>query len=126
MSVMQQKLVKDFFKADDVKSLIISKQLDLYPGVEIYKEFIQIVRDDIKTMDEEANKVLEEKNKNLNNRNNTKKKEIEQSYKQNLMTDPNIDKRNLLDYPLLQEDFKRYQEEQLFIQDLCYRKGWFD
>lgn len=121
MPVMQQKLIQDFFDADEIDRLIAKKQLDIDPGVEILKDLIKKVRDDIRIMDEEKSKILEAKNKELNEKNTIRKKELESK----LLASDSIDERNKR-RRLLQEDYNRYKQEMLIIQEICYRKGWFD
>ena len=118
---MKQKLVQDFFEADEIDRVILKKQIDIDPGVEIFKDMIKKIRDDIRTMDEEARKILENKIKELDGKNLARKKQIEDTLK----TDDTIDQRNLK-RTLLQEDYQRYKQEMVIIQDLCYKKGWFD
>jgi len=121
MPVMQQKLIQDFFDADEIDRLIAKKQLDIDPGVEILKDLIKKVRDDIRIMDEEKSKLLDGKNKELNEKNTIRKKELENK----LLAADSIDERNKR-RRLLQEDYNRYKQEMLIIQEICYRKGWFD
>ena len=121
MPVMKQKLIQDFFDADEIDRLIAKKQIDIDPGVEILKDLITKVRNDIRILDEEANRTLNNKNKELDNKNLLRKKELEEK----LPAYDSIDERNKR-RRILQEDYNRYKQEMLIIQDLCYRKGWFD
>lgn len=121
MPIMKQKLVQDFFEADEIKKLITKKQLDIDPGVEVLNDMLKNIRDDIDTMDKEAKTVLDNKNKELGKINAERKKHHETTTEVN----DTIDQRNL-DRKKLLEDFDRCKRELLFIQNIAYEKGWFD
>lgn len=121
MPVMQQKLIQDFFDADEVDRLMAKKQIDIDPGVDILKDLIKKVREDIRIMDEDTKGKLDIKIKELNDKNMVRKKELETK----ILVNDSIDERNKR-RRLLQEDYNRYRQELVIIQELCYRKGWFD
>jgi hypothetical protein len=122
MPVMIRKLLEDFANANAIDNSIITKQLDIETGVEILRDMIKKVRDDIKTLDETVIwKNLESKIKELDNTNIIRKKKLQE----NVTPNDSIDKRHL-ELSLLREDHQRYKQELVIIQNLCYRKGWFD
>lgn len=122
MPVMLRKLLEDFANANAIDNSIITRQLDIESGVEILRDMIKKVRDDIKTLDETTIwKNLNEKILELDNTNMLRKKKIQEG----TTTNDSIDKRHL-ELLLLREDHQRYKQELVIIQNLCYRKGWFD
>jgi len=118
---MKSKLINDFFKADDIKHLIQTYKVDIDPGVEILNNLMQNIRDDIDTMDEDTKKQLDAKRKEINNIT----KERKEYLKARIQIEDDIDQRNL-DRKILMQDFTRLKKEMLFIQNLAYKKGWFD
>jgi len=122
MPIMKQKLVQDFFEAVEVDKLITKGQVDLETGIFVLRDMIAYVRDDIATMDKEAYKLLEKEVHQLGEQN--KKWKDEQTAKTPEMED-DIDQRNF-DRRLLKADHQKYKRELLFIQNLVYKKGWFD
>lgn len=121
MPVMQQKLISDFFEACAIDKLMAKKSLDLEEGITMLEDMIKYVRDDIKTLDENAHKELDEKNKQLIAINSERKTKIKETDK----PVDSIDERNLK-RKLLKEDHKRFKQELVNIQNICYTKGWFD
>lgn len=123
MPVMIEKLKKDFFEAEEIDKIITKGQLDVETGIPILYDMIQYVKQDIKTLDEEGGyKTLCEKIKELDVNNIKRKESIKQKWGQ--PTD-SISDRNLK-RELLKEDHGKYKQELVLIQEICYRKGWFD
>lgn len=122
MPVMKQKLINDFFEADNVDKLLVKGQLDVETGIPILNNMISYVIEDIGTMDEEAKKHLDVKLKELDKTNIDRKNSISKQFgePEDDLTDRNIKR------ILLKEDHKKYKKTLLIIQNLCYRKGWFD
>ena len=122
MPIMNQKLVKDFFEAVEVDRAITKQQLDVETGIPILRDMIQYILEDINTKDQAAKKTVDLKIKELDSTNKERKDSIK-----NRIGDPDntIDDRNIKIY-LLKEDHNKYKQELVVIQDLCYKKGWFD
>lgn len=121
-NAMISKLIHDFFEADNVNKLIIKKQIPLEEGIPILSDMIQDIVDDFEIIDQEANSKLTEKTKELNQANNVRKAEIK---KLSGLPEDDIDERNLK-LKLLKEDHQKYRRMLTIIQDISYRKGWFD
>lgn len=119
---MQQKLVKDFFEAIEVDRLITKGQLDIEIGIPILKDMIQYVIEDINTMDEKTKTSLDISLNQLDKNNMERKDSIKQKIGE---PDNSIDERNIK-RRLLSEDHNKYKKTLVFIQELCYKKGWFD
>ena len=122
MSVLQQKLVNDFFEAHEIGKLIIKKQLNLDPGVGIFKDMIDFIVNDIGTLDKKTYDELNSKISELNKTNISRKEKIKNT------TDPPQDSfdNHRLNVLLLMEDYRKYHHILNIIQNLCYKKGWFD
>jgi len=121
MPVMKQKLIADFFEAVAVDRAITKNEISLEDGILILEDMIKYVRDDIKTLDESGYNELVEKGKNLSALNTQRKNKI----KENQKPEDSIDERNFK-RKLLKEDHNRFKRELVHIQDICYKKGWFD
>ena len=119
---MNQKLVKDFFEAVEVDRAITKKQIPIEEGIPILRDMIQYVLEDINTKDQAAKGTVDLKIKELDKTNMERKASIK-----NRIGDPDntIDDRNIKLY-LLKEDHSKFKQELVVIQDLCYKKGWFD
>lgn len=122
MPVMKQKLVNDFFEADNVDKLIVKGQLDIETGIPILKEMTEYIVEDITTLDESARKLLDDKIKALDKANIERKDSITKQFGN---PGDDIDDRNIKRV-LLREDHRKYKKMLVIIQNLCYRKGWFD
>lgn len=122
MSIMTQKLMQDFFEAHEIDKLIIKEQLSYDPGVRVFKNMIHNVVDDIRTLDKKTYEQLNEKIADLNKTNVERKKQIEAKIEE---PEDSISRR-ALSSSLLIEDYKKYHKILNLIQDLSYKKGWFD
>ena len=122
MSIMTQKLMQDFFEAHEIDKLIIKEQLGYDPGVRVFKNMIRNVVDDIKTLDKKTYESLNEKIADLNKTNIERKKQIEARVEE---PEDSISRR-ALSSTLLIEDYKKYHTILNLIQDISYKKGWFD
>ena len=121
-NVMISKLIQDFFEADGVNKLIIKRQVPLEDGILVISELTQDVIDDISILDQETYKKLDVKIKELNTSNNTRKNEIKTQVGK---PEDTIEERNLK-LKLLKEDHMKYRRLMTLIQEICYRKGWFE
>jgi hypothetical protein len=119
---MTQKLMQDFFEAHEIDKLIIKEQLGYDPGVRVFKNMIRNVVDDIKTLDKKTYEQLNEKIGDLNKTNIERKKQIEAKVEE---PEDSISRR-ALSSTLLIEDYKKYHKILNLIQDISYKKGWFD
>jgi len=119
---MTQKLVQDFFEAHEVDKLITKEQLAYDPGVRVFKNMIRNVIDDVKTLDKKTHEQLNGKIAELNKTNVERKKQIEANVEE---PEDSIAKRSLSS-TLLIEDYKKYHKILNLIQDMSYKKGWFD
>jgi predicted RNA methylase len=122
MPVMKQKLVEDFLETDRISKLITTGQLDVEMGVEVLGNMIEYVRNDIKTLDQEAYIKLDAVIKELGAVNKNRKEQIRAKVKE---PDDVLDERNLK-RKLLLEDFYKFKQEILAIQNLAFNRGWFD
>ena len=122
MSIMTKKLVQDFLEASEINNLITKEQLGFNPGVRVFKNMLRNVADDIKTLDNKVYEQLNEKIAVLNKTNIERKKQIKNNA--GSPEDP-IDERRLSSV-LLIEDYKKYHRILNLIQDISYKKGWFD
>lgn len=122
MPIMQQKLVKDFFEAVEVDRLITKGQVDIEVGIPILKDMIQYVIEDINTLDQNAKKTLDNSLTQLDKSNVERKNSISKRIGE---PDDSIDDRNLK-RRLLFEDHNKYRHALVLIQELCFKKGWFD
>ena len=120
--VMINKLVNDFFEADGVNKYILKQQIQLEEGIPIIREMIQDIKDDIEILDQETSNKLNEKIKEINLTNNARKTEIKNQLGK---PEDSIDERNLK-LKLLKEDHQKYRRVLTIIQNLSYRKGWFE
>ena len=122
MPIMNQKLVKDFFEAVEVDRAITKKQIEIETGIPILRDMIQYVLEDINTKDQAAKGTVDLKIKELDVTNMERKESLKKR-----LGDPDdtIDDRNIKLY-LLKEDHSKFKQELVVIQDLCYKKGWFD
>ena len=121
MPVMIRILLENYGNANGIDNSIITRQLDIENGVEILRDMIKKIRGNIKTLDKQASDILEEKIKELDEKNRIRKEQIENRMKPN----DSIDKRHLT-LTLLREDHNRYKHELKTIENICYKKGWFD
>ena len=110
MPIMKQKLIQDFFEADNCDKLIIKGQLDIETGIPILQEMIGNIIEDIQTMDEDTKKLLDEKIKQLNTANLERKNNIRKQFGE---PDDGIDDRNIKRI-LLKEDHKKYKKTHKF------------
>lgn len=121
MPVMIRKLLEDFSNANAIDNSLITRQIDIENGVDIFSDMIKKVRMDIKTLDEQAYNTLEQKVKELDEQNILRKNQI----KNKTVTNDSIERRQL-ELKLLREDHGRYKQELVIMQNICYKKGWFD
>ena len=119
---MNQKLVKDFFEAVEVDRAITKQQIDIQTGIPILRDMIQYVLEDINTKDQAAKGTVDLKIKELEATNKKRKESVKSRIGD---PDDTIDDRNIKLY-LLKEDHSKFKQELVVIQDLCYKKGWFD
>lgn len=122
MPIMKEKLIRDFFEADNIDKLMVKGQLDLETGIYILKDMINDVENDISTMDKEACGLLK---KEINAVDLVNKRQKEELIKKNPEFEDSIEERSFK-LGLLRLDHKKYKRILLFIQNLCYKKGWFD
>jgi len=122
MPIMNQKLVKDFFEAVEVDRAITKQQIDIQTGIPILRDMIQYVLEDINTKDQAAKGTVDLKIKELEATNKKRKESVKSRIGD---PDDTIDDRNIKLY-LLKEDHSKFKQELVVIQDLCYKKGWFD
>ena len=121
-NVMVNKLIQDFLEVDNINKLIIKKQITLEDGIPILSDLTQDVIDDITILDTATSEKLGEKIKQLNIANNTRKDEIKNHSRK---PEDSIDERNLK-IKLLKEDHLKYRRMITILQEIIYRKGWFE
>ena len=125
MSIMQDKFVQDFLRADSVDTAIITFQIPLSNGVKILDSLILKIEMDIKIFDEkkygEIKNKIEESPKAFNNEADKIKATYEQKSTSN---DPYED--NSLNNRLNNLKHSKQQEILVSIQNMGYRSGWLD
>ena len=122
MSIMIKKLVQDFLEADEIDKLIIKEQVGYDPGVRILRNMLLNVIDDIRTLDKECFDALTKKIDELDALNVKRKQEIKINAEK---PEDSIGERKLSS-ALLMEDYSKYHKVLNIIQNLVYKKGWFD
>jgi hypothetical protein len=122
VNVNKQKLIQDFLETDEITKQITKGQIDIATGVDILKDMIKYVRNDIEILDQETYHTLEEIIKQLGETNHTRKEQIKKSLKE---PEDSMDEL-VLKRHLLKEDLMKYKEELKTIQKLASNKGWFD
>ena len=120
--VMKEKIITDFFDAINIDKAITRNEVDIVTGTLMLKDMISYIRKDIETLDEDAKKKLDIAITKLDKTNNERKEKLKE---RSLPPEDGIDER-ILKARLLKEDHRRYRQELFFIQDLAYKKGWFD
>jgi len=125
MSIMQDKFVQDFLRADSVDTAIITFQIPLSNGVKILDSLILKIEMDIKILDEkkysEIKNKIEESSKDFNSEAEKIKVAYEQKSSSN---DPYED--NSLNNQLNNLKHIKQQEILVSIQNMGYRSGWLD
>lgn len=125
MSIMQDKFVQDFLRADSVDTAIITFQIPLSNGVKILDSLILKIEMDIKILDEkkygEIKDNIEESSKDFNSEAEKIKAAYEQKSNSN---DPYED--NSLNNQLNNLKHNKQQEILVSIQNMGYRSGWLD
>lgn len=125
MSIMQNKFVQDFLKADAVDTAIISFQIPLSTGVKILDSMIPKLEMDIKILDEKKYKEIKDKLEEQAQEFENEANKIKETYqKENTSNDPYED--NSLNNKL--NDLKHTKQQQILveIQNIGYRSGWLD
>ena len=120
--VMKEKIITDFFDAVEIDKSITRNELDLVTGTLMLKDMLSYIRKDIETLDEDAKKKLDNAIVKLDQTNKERKDKLKE---RSIPPEDGIDER-ILKSRLLKEDHRRYRQELFFIQDLAYKKGWFD
>jgi ABC-type phosphate/phosphonate transport system substrate-binding protein len=120
--VMKEKIITDFFDAVDIDKAITRNEIDIVTGTLMLKDMLSYVRKDIETLDEEAKKKFDDAIVKLDKTNKERKEKLKEK---GIPPEDGIDER-ILKSRLLKEDHRRYRQELFFIQDLAYKKGWFD
>jgi len=125
MSIMQNKFVQDFLKADAVDTAIISFQIPLSTGVKILDSMIPKLEMDIKILDENKYKEIKDKINEGTKEFKNEAEKIRDTYeKENTSNDPYDN--NSLNNRL--NDLKHTKQQQILveIQNIGYRSGWLD
>jgi hypothetical protein len=120
--IMTQKLIQDFLETDEITKQITKGQIDIAIGVDILKDMIKYVRNDIKILDKDAYTKLENIIKELGTTNQQRKEQIKKELKE---PEDSMDEM-VLKRHLLREDLMKYKQEMIAIQEIAYNKGWFD
>ena len=121
MDLMKRKLIVDFEKAWDLSSSINLGQLDMEYGVKKLRDHIvHFIHPEIKILDAGTLNVLLKSSTELSEINKKKKHDIRNRTK----VDDSIDERNLR-LRLIYEDYQRWHQELLLIQELMDRKQWY-
>ena len=119
---MKQKFIQDFFDAHHVDKEITLGMRSIVDGTFVLLDMLQYIRKDIAVMDQEAKAQLELAIKKMDADNKKIKEEIIAN------TTPPEDKTEETEImiKLLRKDHKRYRKELFWIQDMAFKKGWFD
>ena len=125
MSIMQNKFVQDFLKADAVDTAIISFQIPLSTGVKILDSMIPKMEMDIKILDEKKYIEIKEKIEDQTKEYKDEAEKIKETYeKGNTSNDPYDD--NSLNNRLNNLKHTKQQQILVEIQNIGYRSGWLD
>jgi len=122
-SIMEQKLVQDYFKADEIDNLIITRQMALSQGVQILTSIIKKIENDFRLMDKEKHKELIDM---INTFNVERKQQMQkrlEKYKSNEQNDPFDEEQYAVDINNIKHE--TLQKILNTILDIGYRKGWF-
>lgn len=122
-SIMEQKLVQDYFKADEIDNLIITQQMALSHGVRILTSLIKKIENDFRLLDKEKHKELIERINELNIERKQKMKDRLVQYTNSDETDSYSEEQYTTDI----NDIKHNTLQKILntILDIGYRKGWF-
>jgi len=122
-SIMEQKLVQDYFKADEIDNLIITRQMSLSQGVQILTSIIKKIENDFRLLDKEKHKELID---TINKLNLERKIQTQNRLTEYTSSDEN-DSYSEEQYTTDINDIKHNTLQKILntILDIGYRKGWF-
>ena len=122
-SIMEQKLVQDYFKADEVDNQIITHQMALSTGVQILTSLIKKIENDFRLLDKEKYTELITEIKKLNIERKTQVKQRLDEYQSAEDSDPFDEEQYAVDVNNIKHD--ALQKILNVILELGYKKGWF-
>lgn len=117
---LKEKLQQDYMDCVRIDKAISAGLIDKEEGVHILYDLIDYVRSDIATMDEVSFEILTAGIKRIEEESEKRKVKIEGYYKPK-----DASERRDTDYFLMVEDYKTAKEILFLMQNLCYKKGWF-
>ncbi len=120
---MEQKLIQDYFKADEIDNLIITKQMALSQGVQILTSLIKKIENDFRLLDKERYGELITEIRKLNIERKAQVKQRLEEYQNTEESDPFDEEQYAVDANNIKHN--TLQKILNTILDLGYRKGWF-
>jgi len=119
-SFLKIKLQRDFIDCVDLDKAILTGAVQKETGTLILFDLIDYVKSDIATMDKASWDILNEAEKKILAENDSRKEKI----KENKRVKDSSEKRDL-ELVLLREDYQACKALLYFIQNLCFKQGWF-
>jgi len=119
-SFLKQKLQQDFLDCIAIDKSIVMGNLRTTEGTLILFDLLDHVKSDIATMDKETWELLNQAERKFMLDCAQRKYEIQKDRR----IKDSSDKRSL-ELELLREDYKTCKELLYFIQNLCWKQGWF-
>lgn len=122
MSLMVEKLVRDFLKADEINDAILSQQIGLSVGNNILTSFINKIQNDISLMDKKEYTSLQDKISKIRIDKEPELKKINLYYDGLKSKDSYDDEDRKLSINNIQHEI--LQKILITIQGLLFNKGW--
>ena len=122
MSLMVEKLVRDFLKADEINDAILSQQIGLSVGNNILTSFINKIQNDISLMDKKEYTSLQDKISKIRIDKEPELKKINLYYDGLKSKDSYDDEDRKLSINNIQHEI--LQNILITIQGLLFNKGW--
>lgn len=125
MSVMKEKFVQDFIKADAVDTAIITFQVALSTGVKMLDGLIPKIEMDMRILDEARYKEIKGKIKVLTSEFNSEADKIKSDYSKVSVSNDPYDEDSLKNRL---NDLKHGKQQKILsaIQEIAYTTGWLD
>jgi hypothetical protein len=117
---LKEKIQQDFLDCVRLDKAILMGQIPKESGTLILFDLIDYVKSDIATLDKESWIMLNEAERKLLN-DGEKRKDL---IRENRRTRDSSERRDL-EIAILREDYTTCKGILYFIQNICYKKGWF-